>query len=149
MNIRLPLLFIRMLFLCLVFYITGCQASHGTKEELIAGMKQYDHLILKTDGDSIALLYAPDGELGRAAKGRNQIRNFLFNFRHYKVLAQSSSIDSLTIVGDTAFVNGIYHQKVIVPVNDTVSVKGTYASKWEWLHKEGWHIRRMDTHAIH
>jgi hypothetical protein len=112
-------------------------------------MKQYDHLILKSDGDSIALLYAPDGELGRAAKGRNQIRNFLFNFRHYKVLYQSSSIDSLTIDGDTAFMNGIYHQKVIVPENDTVSVKGTYASKWEWLRDEGWHIRRMETHPIH
>jgi hypothetical protein len=132
-----------------VFYVTGCQPGRGTKEELIAGMRQYDHLILKTDGDSIALLYAPDGELGKVAKGRNQIRNFLFNFRHYKVLAQSSSIDSLIIDGDTAFVNGNYHQKVIVPVNDTVSVKGTYASKWEWLHEEGWHIRRMDTHAIH
>ncbi len=143
------MLLIRILFLCLVFYITGCRASHGTREELISGMKQYDHLILKTDGDSIALLYAPDGELGRAAKGRNQIRNFLFNFRHYKVLYQSSSIDSLTIDGDTAFVNGFYQQKVIVPENDTVSIKGTYASKWEWLREEGWHIRRMETHPIH
>jgi hypothetical protein len=112
-------------------------------------MKQYDHLILKTDGDSIAMLYTPDGELGKAAKSRNQIRNFLYNFRHYKVLHQLSSIDSLVISGDTAFVSGIYNQKVIVPVNDTVSIKATYASKWEWLHKDGWHIRRMDTHVIH
>jgi hypothetical protein len=149
MNADLSLFSIWFLFLCFVFYITGCQPGHGTKEELISCMKQYDRLILKTDGDSIALLYAPDGELGRAAKNRNQIRNFLFNFRHYKVLYQSSSIDSLAIDGDTAFVNGIYHQKVIVPENDTVSVKGTYASKWEWLHKEGWRIKRMDTHAIH
>jgi hypothetical protein len=149
MNIRFPSTLMCSLFLCFAFYITGCGTNHGTKEELISRMKYYDRLILKTDGDSIALLYAPDGELGNAAKSRNQIRNFLFNFRHYKVLEQSSSLDSVSIDGDTAFVKGIYHQKVIVPQNDTVSVKGTYASKWEWIHGEGWLIRRMDTHAIH
>jgi hypothetical protein len=149
MNIRFPSILIFSLLLSFTFYITGCSLNHGNKEELILKMKEYDHLILKTDGDSIALLYAPDGELGNAAKSRNQIRNFLYNFRHYKVLEQSSSLDSVSVDGDTAFVKGIYHQKVIVPQNDTVSVKGTYASKWEWIHGEGWLIKRMDTHAIH
>ena len=137
-----------LLFLCFAYCITGCSPHQGNKDELILRMKLYDHLILKTDGDSIALLYSPDGELGNAAKSRNQIRNFLYNYRHYKVLEQASSLDTVSIDGDTAFVKGIYHQKVVVPEHDTVTVKGTYASKWEWVKGERWLIKRMETHAI-
>jgi hypothetical protein len=40
-------------------------------------MQKYDRYILKMDVDSIALLYTPDGELGKMARGRDSIRRFL------------------------------------------------------------------------
>ncbi|MER3465366.1 MAG: hypothetical protein C4329_14080 [Chitinophagaceae bacterium] len=35
----------------------------------------------KTDADSIAYMFTPDGELGNVAKGRDSIRHFLSSFK--------------------------------------------------------------------
>jgi hypothetical protein len=97
------------------------------------------------DVDSIALLYTPDGELGKMAKGRDSIRRFLENFKKYKVLSQVSKTNLINISRDTALQSGLYTQKVIVPVNDTVTVKGLFSTKWIWMDSTGWHIQRMET----
>ncbi|HTB24214.1 MAG TPA: hypothetical protein VK711_02540 [Puia sp.] len=130
--------------------IGSCVSSdkHRSRETVETAMKYYDHLILTTDADSIALLYTPDGELGNEAVGRDSIRNFLNKFKDFKVLYQTSSADSIIIREDTAILMGIYQQKTIVPPNDTVYVKGTFIEKWIWFKVNGWHIKRMDTHPF-
>ncbi len=120
--------------------------TYRSRETVESEMKYYDHLILTTDADSIALIYTEDGELGNMATGRDSIRNFLYKFKNFKVLYQSSSADSIVIKDDTAIIKGTYHQKTIVPVNDTVSVKGIFMEKWIWLKDGGWHIRKMETY---
>ena len=111
-------------------------------------MNYYDHLILNTDADSISLLFTPDGDLGNIAHGRDSIRNFLNRFKGFKVLMQVSTTDSISINNDTAIQKGAYSQKVIVPINDTVSVKGLFTAKWVWLNEGGWHIKRMETQPV-
>ncbi len=133
---------------CLFEFGFSCNKKYRNKETVQAAMRYYDHLILKTNADSIALLYTPDGELGNIAIGRDSIRNYLNRFRNFKVIYQSTTTDSITIKDDTAISNGIYRQKVIVPSGDTVSVKGEYDAKWIWLKDGGWHIRKMETHPI-
>jgi hypothetical protein len=108
-------------------------------------MQNYDRYILKMDVDSIAWLYTPDGELGKMARGRDSIRRFLENFKKYKVLFQISKTNLIKVSKDTALQSGFYTQKVIVPGNDTVTVKGLFATKWIWMDSTGWHIQRMET----
>jgi hypothetical protein len=77
--------------------------------------------------------------------GRDSIRRFLENFKKYKVLSQVSKTNMITVSKDTALQSGLYTQKVIVPVNDTVTVKGLFSTKWIWMDSAGWHIQRMET----
>lgn len=130
--------------------VGSCASSekHRSRETVERAMKYYDHLILTTDADSIALLYTPDGELGNEAVGRDSIRKFLYKFKDFKVLYQTSFADSILMRDDTAILKGIYHQKTIVPPNDTVSVKGTFIEKWIWFKGKGWLIKRMETNPI-
>lgn len=122
----------------------SCYAQPRNESGVETAMKKYDRLILKTNADSIAMLYSPDGELGNVATGRDSIRNFLNRFNNYKVLMQESKTSFITINRDTAFQTGIYRQKVIIPSGDTVLVKGIFNAKWIWT-KNVWEIKRMDT----
>ncbi len=133
-------------FTLIISLLSGfsCYAQPRNESGVETAIKKYDRLILKTNPDSIALLYTTDGELGNMAVGRDSIRNFLNRFNNYKVLMQDSKTSFITINRDTAFQTGTYHQKVIVPSGDTVSVKGIFNVKWIWT-KSIWQIRRMDT----
>jgi len=136
--------------LMFVVFFTACRNFH-TDPDLRTAMNTYDRLILKTDGDSIALLYTIDGDLANMAHGRDSIRMFLYRFKDFKVLEQVSTIDSMRIFLDTGFITGSYHQKVIVPNNnagDTVSVKGNFKSKWILVPEYGWQIKKMETQPI-
>ena len=131
-----------------IFVLASCTAGKHTKDEVEQAMKQYDHLILKMDTDSIALLYTDDGDLGNMAHGRDSIRKFLAGFKNMKVISQSSTTDTITINGDTSLQKGLYHQTVIVAEKDTVKVKGTYTATWLWKQQDGWHIKRMETKPV-
>jgi hypothetical protein len=124
---------------------SACRSKKHNAESVEQAMQKYNRYILKMDVDSIALLYTPDGELGKMARGRDSIRRFLENFRKYKVLSQVSKTNLINISRDTALQSGLYTQKVIVPVNDTVTVKGLFSTKWIWMDSTGWHIQRMET----
>lgn len=109
-------------------------------------MKQYDHLILKLDGDSISRLYAPDGQLGDQVKGRDSIHKFLSTFTNVQVLSQRSITSSIEMSGDTSLQNGSYRQDVIVDQKDTLHIQGNYTALWVWISKEhGWRIQKMVT----
>ncbi len=110
-----------------------------------AAMKYYDHLIRKLDADSISLLYTPDGKLGDIAIGRDSIRKFLSSFKNVSVLSQVSTTNSINILGDTATQKGNYTQTDVISGKDTVKVRGEYVAKWQWIRKEGWHIKQMVT----
>jgi hypothetical protein len=147
MKYKMRLLFYR--FICplalIVTLFAACHPEERTAESVEQAMQNYNRYILHMDVDSIALLYAPDGELGKMAVGRDSIRRFLENFKKYKVLSQVSKTNMITVSKDTALQSGLYTQKVIVPVNDTVTVKGLFSTKWIWMDSAGWHIQRMET----
>ena len=128
-----------------ISFFSSCSPKGHNTESVELAMQKYNRYILKMDVDSIALLYAPNGELGKMATGRDSIRKFLEKFKKYKVLSQSSKTSLINISHDTALQSGLYTQKVIVPVNDTVTVKGLFTAKWIWMDSAGWHIQRMET----
>lgn len=129
----------------IIIFFTACRLRGHSTDTVEQAMQKYNRYILHMDVDSIALLYAPDGELGKMAKGRDSIRRFLENFKKYKVLSQVSKTNLININRDTALQSGLYTQKVIVPANDTVTVKGLFLAKWIWMDSTGWHIQRMET----
>ena len=128
-----------------IIFFFSCNTSKHSNAGVESAMKYYDHLILKLDADSIALLYTADGNLGGVAKGRDSIRKFLSSFKNVRVLSQASTTTSIKISRDTAIQNGTYTQSDIVSGKDTVYVKGTYMARWQWIKKEGWHIKEMTT----
>ncbi len=139
------------LCVCSILYLIalpGCMTGSHSQKGVELAMKQYDHLIKKMDTDSIALLYAPDGELGKMARGRDSIRVFLSKFRSMSVLSQQSTSEMVQLQGDTARQEGSYKQIVVVTAHDTVTVKGKYAATWIWTEPTGWLIKKMTTELV-
>ena len=132
-------------FVASISFLFSCNTPGHSKESVEAAMQQYDHLIQKMDDDSIALLFAPDGDLGNMAHGRDSIKKFLSSFKNVTVLLQSSSTASIKIDKDTAVQKGSYLQTDVMNGNDTMKVKGDYTAIWQWLPKDGWHIKQMTT----
>jgi hypothetical protein len=130
--------------LCTLTSFLSC-AQNKTEAGVEQAMKNYDRFILEMNTDSIALLYSPEGELGKMAKGRDSIRNFLNRFRDFKVLSQKSETNKISIEKDSAIQTGSYRQMVIVPSKDTVTVKGSFTARWIWSGARGWQIQRMET----
>ncbi len=128
--------------------LVSCNTSRHNNKGVQAAMNQYDHYIQTMDVDSIALLFTPNGDLGAMAHGRDSIRKFLDKFKSFKVLSQSSTTDSINSMRGSTIQKGKYHQTVIVPVNDTVTVKGEYTATWVLLPNKGWHLKKMETIPI-
>jgi len=125
-----------------------CFGQNKTKAGVEQAMKTYDRYILSMNSDSIALIYAPDGELGKMAKGRDSIRSFLNRFKDFRVLSQTSETEKISIDQDSAIQMGSYSQTVIIPSKDTVAVKGSFTALWIWSGTSGWLIRRMETQPV-
>jgi len=108
-------------------------------------MQQYDRLIKKMDADSIALLYAANGELGDMVHGRDSIRKFLSSFKNIEVLHCTSTSDTIDIKGDSSLQTGNYTQTAVVDQKDTIHVKGRFRANWQWVADSGWQIKKMMT----
>lgn len=135
------------LFIMLCHFIS-CKEPHDNKDDILALTDLYDRYILSMNTDSIASIYAIEGNLGDKAHGRDSIARFLNSFSGYKVLFQKSTTDSLTLSGDKAFQTGMYTQTTVVPPHDTVQVRGRFNTHWIWTEGAGWKIKRMDTEPI-
>ena len=135
-------------FVLFISLFYSCAAKRHENKEIEQAMQNYDRLIQKMNEDSIAMLYARDGDLGQMAHGRDSIRKFLSAFKNYKVLSQSSATDSITLIDNSGVQTGKYRQVVITPKNDTVTVKGEFTSNWIWLNGEGWLIKKMETKPL-
>ena len=129
----------------MITLLFSCNAGKHNTKGVESAMHQYDHLILKLDADSIALLFTPNGDLGNMAHGRDSIKKFLSSFKNIEVLSQLSSTTSIAINKDTAVQKGSYQQTDVIAGKDTVKVKGDYTAIWQWLPKQGWHIKQMTT----
>lgn len=140
----------RILFTIIPVYFCAVNglAQGKSKSDVEHAMQKYDLLILGMNADSISLIYAPDGELGKMAKGRDSIRAFLNGFKKFRVLSQSSETNTIQINGDSAIQTGTYRQTVIIPSNDTVTVKGRFTALWIWMNRNGWLIQRMETQPV-
>ncbi len=150
LNLGLRIVFILLLFsACLsVLHAQSTMKSWKTRSaenKINETLKRYDDFILHTNPDSIASLYAPDGNLGDIAIGRDSIRKFLLKFQGIKVLAVHTQSTSLKIEGKEAHQTGEYNQRAILPKGDTVQVKGKIDILWTERKPGSWYIQKMKT----
>jgi hypothetical protein len=135
------------IILC-AFFIVACD-DH--KNEIEKAMQQYDQLTFKMNGDSLADLYTPDGELGgksmRTYASRDSIRKFLKSFdpKSITLISNSTHAKSIVFKGDTAIVEGTYEQKAKLAQGDTGTYTGTFNTKWVKSEGKKWLIRKMYT----
>lgn len=128
-----------------LLFIGACTFPKHNKTEIEEAMSHYNNLILKLDADSISFLFTENGNLGDVAIGRDSIKSFLSTFKNVKVLSQTSTTKNILISQDTAFQEGSYSQVDLIGNKDTVRVKGTYSSIWNWDKNNGWLIQKMIT----
>jgi hypothetical protein len=100
-------------------------------------------------GDSIAAMYAPDGEMLGAGmhpiQSPDSIRRFLATFTNVSVDSETMVRDAIT-VGDTeSVVWGHYTQVATVNGQPPVHVSGRFVTQWVRRPGETWRIRRMLT----
>ena len=132
-------------FLCLTtsLFLASCKTAHN-KSEIESAMSRYNYFIQKVDADSIALMFTPDGDLGKMAHGPAAIKNFLDGFKNFQVLSQKSSTESILLKKDSAVQTGHYKQVAVVG-KDTFHVKGAFTTLWLWQKQTGWRIKNMET----
>jgi hypothetical protein len=130
----------------IAFTLLSCNPHRNV--EIEEAMHHYDDLIRSVNADSIAAIYAPNGQLGDnpAIVGRDSIRSFLKTFSGFNVLETGSTSDSIGFRGDTATQRGTYYQRTILPEGDTVRVSGSFTATW--IRIDGrWYIAKMLTHS--
>jgi hypothetical protein len=128
----------------IAFTVLACAPDRN--REIEDAMHHYDDLIRSVNPDSIAAIYAPNGQLGDnpAIVGRDSIRSFLKTFSGFNVLETVSTSDSIGFHGDTATQKGTYYQRTILPEGDTVRVGGSFTTTWTRIDGR-WYIAKMLT----
>jgi len=154
-----PHFFLALVVLPSVFFICGCSSyyssannSEGKVELIDRSLQHYAGFILHMENDSIADMFAEDGEIvnprQEPLRGRENIRKFLKSFTEYRVLIEKLVADSTNILRRKAIQIGDFYQKVIISNGKTVEVSGRF--KIEWVNEDGkWLIKRVATFARH
>ena len=124
-------------------FIWQCATLKPTNKDIETALNHYDNLIKKVDGDSIALMYTLNGDLGNSAHGRAAIKKMLDGFKTFKVLEQKSTSNSIQINGESALQKGFYNQVAVVG-KDTYRIKKPFTVHWQWTNKKEWLIKRFD-----
>jgi uncharacterized protein (TIGR02246 family) len=134
--------------------VVGCSASRrpdvsATTAQLDAATARYAGFVHAMAADSIASMYAPDGEMLGAGmhpiQSPDSIRAFLSSFTNVRVDSQSMSRDAITIGDTESVVWGTYTQAATVTGQPQVHVSGRFVAEWVRRADGTWKIRRMLT----
>jgi len=135
---------------CAVLFLGACASKPDPRPRLEAALARYARLSTAMAHDSVAALFTEDGELAGGGPaplvGPAAIAAFLHTFSGYHVLEDELVADTTRIVADTAWQDGTYRQRVVIPSGDTVQVSGRFRITWRDLPGAGWKIRRMETY---
>jgi hypothetical protein len=126
--------------------IISCEIDKS--KEVGAAMEDYTIQMAAQNPDSIAALYAINGEIsGKDQKriiGKDSIRKMFNSFSGFSVLRFTTLPSLTTLTGDSARQEGSYKQIVVVPSGDTLKLNGKYTAVLV-LENGHWRIRRMYT----
>ncbi|MFI5186187.1 MAG: YybH family protein [Chitinophagales bacterium] len=132
-----------------IFNLSSFSQTTTTPLDLI---KKYERLVLEMKADSLSQLFTTDAEVGHEeqppVKGRDSICRFLSSFKNVRVIRNVDSIIHVSVKNDSAIVEGIYKQTVIISKKDTVNVSGHFTSNLILDKNKNWLISRMHTRSL-
>jgi uncharacterized protein (TIGR02246 family) len=145
-----------LLMLMPVLVLSAVRADAGSpaaddlaRGELGRALRDYERWTRSLAGDSIAALFAPDGELlredGSALRGPAAIAAFLSGFKGFQVDSAVMSLEAIQVIGDDAVQWGTFSQTVRVPGQGTVRPRGRFVWQWHRQPDGRWKLRRSLT----
>jgi SnoaL-like domain len=135
--------------LVLIVTLLGAPAcSSDVDASLRVELARYNRYVAHQWGDSIASMFASEGELevpGRASlRGRTAIREFLSMFTNVRVDSSAMWADSI-VRSDSGFVLwGGYFQRATLAGRPPVTARGGVRAAWQ-RGAGRWELRRMET----
>jgi ketosteroid isomerase-like protein len=119
------------------------------RRELDSALVHYDSLIRWTQGDSIAAMYTPDGQmLGTnvaTVQGPDSIAHLLARYAAFHVDSEDMRPEATTIADTEAIQWGTWRQAVTPPGRDMVHVQGRFVAHWIRGCDGRWRLRRLLT----
>jgi len=101
--------------------------------------------------DSIAQLFTENAEIGhenqKTIRGRDSIFNFLSSFKNVKMISNHDSVVSVFTKKDSATIEGIYNQSVLISGKDSMHVSGKFTANLV-RNKREWLIWKMKTRSM-
>jgi uncharacterized protein (TIGR02246 family) len=126
--------------------------STATPEEALrVSIQQFDEYTRVMDIENMVQMFTEDGQVRNgttnAVTGRPAIKEFLGAFdKVIQVQDQQTEIKDITIKGDTAIVNGIFHQKALLLSNkQQIENSGEVVEFWIRQADKTWRLRKMGT----
>lgn len=126
--------------------------STATPEEALrVTIQQFDEYTRVMDIENMVQMFTEDGQVRNgttnAVTGRPAIKEFLGAFdKVIQVQDQQTEIKDITIKGDTAIVNGIFHQKALLLSNkQQIENSGEVVEFWIRQADKTWRLRKMGT----
>jgi SnoaL-like protein len=134
--------------LALIALLLGAFACDDIDASLRAELARYNRYVAHQWGDSIASMFAADGELevpGRAhLRGPAVIREFLSTFTNVRVDSSTMWADSI-VRSDSGFVLwGGYFQRATLAGRPPLTARGGVRAVWQ-RGPSGWQLRRLVT----
>jgi hypothetical protein len=133
--------------LAIAVLFQSCSKKENKDEVVLNCLKVYDTHLRNMNADSLAGMFAENGDLGQEGQpfiaGRADIRNYLNSFGKEIIMMENSS-QSLTIdfAGDSAMQKGTYRQKLVIH-SDTMDVTGDFNAVWVPDKDKGYVLRKM------
>lgn len=124
------------------------KATAEARQAVLSAMAHYIDLIHAVSSDSVAAVYAEDGQLFEPGmvplNGREAIRAFLAPFDGKAIVdTVTGTTDTLEIYGQTAYLWGHYHQVARLPDQPTSTFDGRYVARWRLEPGGQWKLSRL------
>ena len=145
------------LALASVLALSATGSGDTPRDELAArqltdALHRYERWTRALAGDSIASLFAPDGELlredGGTLRGPAAIATFLAGFSGVHVDSAVMTLDAMQVMGDDAVQWGTFAQTVRVEGQGTVRPRGRFVWQWHRDWEGRWRLRRALTQSF-
>lgn len=125
--------------------LAGCRVT--PTPDLNVSLAQYNSFVRRQLGDSIAALYAPEGELitpNGPIRGPAAIRDFLATFKNVRVDSMAMWADSVATTDSGVVQWGHWYQRATVPGRPVFNGTGRFVALWQEQHDGRWLLRRMN-----
>jgi uncharacterized protein (TIGR02246 family) len=145
------------LALALVLAVSATGSGGTPRDELSAheltdALHRYERWTRALAGDSIASLFAPDGELlredGGTLRGPVAIAAFLAGFSGVHVDSAVMTLEAMQLMGDDAVQWGTFAQTVRVDGQGTIRARGRFVWQWRRDGEGHWRLRRSLTQSF-